>query len=141
MRQSYNSKVNSFLCCSSIFVVAKMLPKVAIQKLIQPYPAGSFPCCSSIFVVTKMFPKVAIQKLIQPYSAGSFPIFVLQTNFPNWKDKTSTVSWLLLFAVSMFVGIFKSKKKIVQSLTVVPLARIEKIKNGVFHISSFWLGM
>ena len=81
MRQSYNSKVNSFLCCSSIFVVTKMLPKVAIQKL------------------------------IQPYSAGSFPIFVLQTNFPNWKDKTSSVSWLLLFAVSMFVGIFKSKKK------------------------------
>ena len=33
------------------------------------------------------------------------------------------------------------QEKIVQSLTVFPLARIEKIKNGVFHISSFWLGM
>ena len=60
MRQSYNSKVNSFLCCSSIFVVTKMLSKVAIQKLIQPYPAGSFPIscchgtmCNSIFLITK----------------------------------------------------------------------------------------
>ena len=33
------------------------------------------------------------------------------------------------------------QEKIVQSLTVFPLARIEKVKNGVFHISSFWLGM
>ena len=59
--QSYNSKVNSFLCCSSIFVVPKMLSKVAIQKLIQPYPAGSYPIscchgtmCNSIFLIANI---------------------------------------------------------------------------------------
>ena len=35
MCQSYNSKVNSFLCCSSIFIMTRALPKAAILKLMQ----------------------------------------------------------------------------------------------------------
>ena len=33
--QCYNSKVNSFPCCSPIFIMTKMLPKVMIQKLMR----------------------------------------------------------------------------------------------------------
>ena len=61
--------------------------------------------------MTKMLSKVTIPKLIQQYPAVSFPIFVLQSNIPNNKDKT--FFWFLIthFAVGIFVGMFKFKKK------------------------------
>ena len=80
--QSYNSKVNSFLCCSSIFIMTKMLPKVTIPKLIQHYPAVSF------------------------------PIFVLQSIIPNHQDKTSSVSWLLILLCVYLQEYSSPRKKI-----------------------------
>ena len=81
MCQSYNSKVNSFLCYSSIFIMTKILLKVTIPKLVQHYPAVSF------------------------------PIFVLQSIIPNRQDKTSSVFLITHFVVCIFAGIFESKKK------------------------------
>ena len=83
MCQSYNSKVNSFLCYSSIFIMTKMLLKVTIPKLIHHYPAVSF------------------------------PIFVLQSIIPNRQYKTSSVSWLLILLCVYLQEYSSPRKKFV----------------------------
>merc|ERR1711973_805458 len=105
MRQSYNSKVNSFLCCSSIFVVTKMLSKVAIQKLIQPYPAGSYPIsccygtmCNSIFLIAS----------------------IKHLQFPDYS-----------FCCGCICRNNQVQEKIVQSLSVFLMAKIDFLSSGL----------
>ena len=85
--------------------------------------------------MTKMSLKVAIQKLIQPYPAGSYPISCCHGTMCDSIFLIANIKHLQLpdihFVVGVFAGIIKSKKKIVQSLSVFLMAKIE-YKNGVF---------
>ena len=88
-----------------------MLSKVAIQKLIQPYPAGSFliswchgTMCNSIFLIAN----------------------IKHLQFPDYS-----------FCCGCICRNNQVQEKIVQSLSVFLMAKIEH-KKWSFHISSFW---
>ena len=98
-------KINSFLCYGSIFIMTKMSSRVAIQKLIQPYPAGSYPIscchgtmCNSIFLIAN----------------------IKHLQFPDYS-----------FCCGCICRNNQVQEKIVQSLSVFLMAKIE-YKNGVF---------
>ena len=116
-------------------------PKVTIKSWF-PYAAVQYswwPMANNSKVDSSVLPKLRFWGWCKIPSC-SFPIVALQSNFPNRQYKTSSDSWLLIL-LWVYLPKYSSSRKIVQSLTVFPLARIEKVKNGVFHVSSFWLGM
>ena len=70
----------------------------------------------------------------------SFPIVALQSNFPNRQYKTSSDSWLLIL-LWVYLQKYSSSRKNCSRSYCFSTGQDRKSKNGVFHISSFWLGM
>ena len=142
------------LCCSSIFIMTRALPKAAILKLMQNIQLFHFPSLHRNPKVTikSWFPYAAVQYSWWPMANNSkvdssvlpklrfwgwckipscsFPIVALQSNIPN-----ANIKHLQIPDYSFCCGCIcrnnQVQEKIVQSLSVFLMAKIDFLSSGL----------
>ena len=146
MCQGYNSKVNSFPCCSPMFIMTKMLPKVTILKVMQniQLKVVIFMKIKKSLVEIDRLPKISFQFLSSgprfSFLSDPSPILVYPCHWLiPWLTDSLTHSCLVNL-INVTLVCEDGNSRLIEVVTVVEVDDEKHVDNSLVQIwkINFW---